>query len=149
MILHFPTLAGVSPKWNISVVAWKLVICLIYIYALALRPNSLCVRAYISGKSLVHMLQLYIYIYIYIYIYNKARSNPKKNIIFSKKRELFFIWQRYSVLRFALHIDNKFTAKKVLMVVNQNVCLIQINQQMHPFLMRNLPDKLLPLILIL
>ena len=54
--LQFPyTLAGESPKWNILVVTWALVIYLKYALALGLLPRA---RAYILGKLLVPMLQL-------------------------------------------------------------------------------------------
>ena len=58
---QFPcTLAGDSPKWNILVVTRALVIGIcdlpeIYTLALGLCPRA---RVYISGKSLVPMLQL-------------------------------------------------------------------------------------------
>ena len=81
--LQFPcTLAGDSPKWNILVVTWALVICLKYTHShsgcalvlVCMRPSA---SVYISGKSLVPMLQLlHIYIYIYIRIINVILCPP-------------------------------------------------------------------------
>ena len=53
--LQFPTLAGESLKWNILAVTWALVICLKYTH---LHSGCALALAYISGKSLMPMLQL-------------------------------------------------------------------------------------------
>ena len=53
-LANFPTLASVSPKWNISVVAWARVICLILFYAQARKMHD---TEGLTALMLVHIYQ--------------------------------------------------------------------------------------------
>ena len=78
--LQFPTLAGKSPKWNILVVTWALVICLKYTHL----HSTLVLTCIFQANHSCPCYNYYLYIYIrkiphrhgittlYIYIHTKT-----------------------------------------------------------------------------